>query len=351
MKRLKTAMAAIVATLALFGATGAKAQGNNGGYGFTMWEKVDHTIMIDLTPGSGQFTVTQLPADYNVTNDVLSATDHLYLRYVKDGTFTMGSPSTEFDRTANRETQTTVTLTSGFYVGVYQVTRHQYWRVMGGTSANGVKTPRAGDGWLALRGKTTAGDAPAEVTAAPSGSASFLWQIKDKVAAANGGLSLAFDLPTEAQWEYACRAGTTGTFSFLPAEIIENTDGLTYAQMSDLLLPTLGEYAWYGDSSGNASALQEVGTRLPNPAGLYDMHGNQFDLCRDAYNTLTGHGDLPGGSVSDRLRTDGLGRAVRGGYWRLDAVLVRSAYRGSYTPFATNAFLGFRLCATGAAVP
>ena len=311
------------------------------------WGQVDHTIMIDLENDS--YEVTTLPANHCALCDPLSKTDHLYLRYIKNGTFTMGSPATEFDRTANRETQTQVTLTSGFYVGVYQVTGHQYWRVMGGTSADGVKTPKNPISWNTLRGKTGTGNSPAEVSAAPSGSTSFLWQIKDKVAAANGGLSLAFDLPTEAQWEYACRAGTTGTFSYLPSTIIENTTGKSAAEMSALLLPTLGEYAWYVSNSGGA--IYEVGMKLPNPAGLYDMHGNLYDWCRDAFNTASGQTDLPGGSVSDRLRTDGGRRVVRGGYWANGAVSLRSAYRIGNAPGNTYAYLGFRLCATGAAVP
>jgi len=324
-------------------------KGNNGGYDFPIWEKVDHTIMINLNT----FAVTKLPRDFNVTNDVASATDHLYLRYINacpEG-FTMGSPANEFGRISAFETQTEMFLTSGFYISVYPITDHQYNRVMNGTT--GAKTPKTSISWRTLRGKIQDNNpAPAEVLADPSGATSFLWQLKDKVSKGSSALTLAFDLPTETQWEYACRAETQGTFSFLPTEIITNVVGKAAAQYNSDLLPVLGGYAWYKSNSDDS--VEEVGTRLPNPAGLYDMHGNIVEACRDAYDAPSP--DLPGPSASmpdrtDRLYTNGIGRVIRGGSWLNDASFLRSARRSSASASQTSPNNGFRLCATGAPVP
>jgi len=312
-----------------------------------------------LTPGSSQYTVTKWTKgqEPDVSQDPLGKTDHLYLRYINPGSFTMGSPANEFDRITDRETQTHVTLTSGFYISVYAITDHQYKRVMSG-SDTGVKTPMHTISWNTLRGKSGADENPANVNGAPAGAGSFLWKLMNEVYVKSGNtLTMNFDLPTEAQWEYACRAGTSGTFSYLPSEIIENpAPAKTATQMNTQLLPDLGQYSRFGNSTstGNATSLQEVGTRLPNPAGLYDMHGNIYEWCRDAFSSTSGQTDLPGGSISGpfgRLRDTGSFRVFRGGGWNTAAVALRSAFRNVNTPGSTASYFGFRLSATGAAVP
>src|SRR5262245_19043987 len=116
-------------------------------------------------------------------------------------------------------------------------------------------------------------------------------------------------LPTEAQWEYACRAGTTTLFSF----------GDNQEQ--------LGEYGWYQDNADQGPAL--VGTKKPNPWGLYDMHGNVFEWCSDWFdNTYYGWGTDkdPSGPQA------GAKRVLRGGCWYLPAWSARSAFRAASKP-------------------
>ena len=129
-----------------------------------------------------------------------------------------------------------------------------------------------------------------------------------------------YTLPTEAQWEYACRAGTTTRFSY-------GTD-TGYSQ--------LGSYAWYEDNS--SSKTHPVGEKLPNGWGLHDIHGNVWEWCLDRY------GDYTGGSVSDpQGPQSGTYRVFRGGSWLLDAWFCRSAYRFWIRPDFTFIDLGFRV--------
>jgi formylglycine-generating enzyme required for sulfatase activity len=130
---------------------------------------------------------------------------------------------------------------------------------------------------------------------------------------------LDFDLPTEAQWEYACRAGTTTTYS--------------YGNSAN------GSYMWYGDNS--SWTTHEVGTKQPNPWGLYDMHGNVFEWCLDWYGTLS-YGTDPKGSSS------GASRMLRGGCLYcgcsyFDVSFCASSYRIYGDPPDAGNNVGFRL--------
>ena len=132
---------------------------------------------------------------------------------------------------------------------------------------------------------------------------------------------LDFQLPTEAQWEYACRAGTAIAYSFGEA------DGL------------LGEYAWY---SGNAGGeIHEVGGLKPNARGLHDMHGNVWEWCLDRY------GSYASGDVSDpKGASSGPNRVICGGGWNDYADFCRSAANAGITPDAQLDDIGFRAVAT-----
>ena len=126
-----------------------------------------------------------------------------------------------------------------------------------------------------------------------------------------------YRLPTEAEWEYACRAGSTTRFC--------------YGNDKD----RLGEYAWYRKNSGGHT--QPVGQKKPNAWGLYDMHGNVMEWCQDRY------GKYPSDSVADPKGSFGPFRVFRGGAWKFDATLCRSAYRESYKPWVSDNYLGLRL--------
>ena len=140
---------------------------------------------------------------------------------------------------------------------------------------------------------------------------SFLGKLRAKT-------GIDFDLPTEAQWEYTCRAGTTTTYS--------------YGDSAD------GDYMWSLDNSPNST--QEVGTKKANPWGFYDMHGNVFEWCLDWDGSLSG-GEDPVGSSS------GLYRMNRGGSWRNNrASDCTSSYRRNNRPSQYSIGCGFRLSRT-----
>jgi len=128
----------------------------------------------------------------------------------------------------------------------------------------------------------------------------------------------AVRLPTEAEWEYACRAGSKTRFCFGDAD-----EGL-------------GDYAWYRANSGRTT--HPVGQKKPNAWGLYDMHGNVWEWCADWY------GDYPNGAVTDpQGPASGTYRVLRGGAWRGNSDFCRSANRGSGTPGGRSRIFGFRV--------
>ena len=129
-----------------------------------------------------------------------------------------------------------------------------------------------------------------------------------------------YRLPTEAEWEFACRAGTTTEYSF-------GDD-----------LDSLGEYAWYGKSNEGRSG--KVGTKRPNPFGLFDMHGNTREWCGDWYGK-TWYKQSP---TEDPVGpTTGEGRVLRGGKWLNKPPYLRSAYRFDYWPSYRSQYFGFRV--------
>ena len=134
-----------------------------------------------------------------------------------------------------------------------------------------------------------------------------------------------YRLPTEAEWEYACRAGTTTRFSF--------GDDPTYT--------ALPSYAWF--SSNSASATHAVGLKLANPAGLFDMHGDVFEWCLDYYGPYpSGPALNPGGPVT------GSTRVFRGGSWTSGGRYARSAGRYQADPTTRFNYVGFRVVAAPA---
>jgi formylglycine-generating enzyme len=221
----------------------------------------------------------------------------LNLLWVKPGTFEMGSPSSEKDRDDD-ETRHTVTLTQGFYLGKHEVTQSQWQKVMGSNPSkfNGGDRPVESVSWTEVTSfcnkltasERTAGRLPAGMT---------------------------YQLPTEAQWEYACRAGTKTAFSF--------GDGLVSRQ---------------ANISGGPGETTDVGKYPANAWGFHDMHGNVFEWCADW------HGDYPAGAARDPVGpADGSIRVFRGGSWLLTADYARSAIRRRLVPAYGDYSLGFRL--------
>ncbi len=223
--------------------------------------------------------------------------------WINPGTFTMGSPSTEWHRFDDEGPQTRVTISPGFGMSKYETTQEEYLEVMGENPSyftGDLKRPVEQVTW------NDAANYCAKLTA------------RERAA---GRLPAGYEyrLPTEAEWEYACRAGTTTRFSF----------------GDDLQYTNLGKYAWYDRNS--MGQTHPVGVKAPNAWGLYDMHGSVFEWCLDWY------GDYPGGSVTDpRGPSTGSHRVIRGGGWNHDGWNCRSTARSSDSPDSRCKKTGFR---------
>jgi formylglycine-generating enzyme len=239
------------------------------------------------------------------------------------GRFTMGSPPSEPERRPD-EGQVEVTLTRGFWMARYETTQGLWKRVV-------EKSP----------GPPTA-ELP-EQDDLPVGNVNFaeaeaFCRALTELGRATGDLPAdrEFRLPTEAQWEYACRAGTTTATAF--------GDSLSSKQANFRGKPYNG--AEPGPSLGKAAP---VGRYPANAWGLHDMHGNTFEWCRDWY-----HAKLPGGADPDlyaaqataaRNRTGDTSRVRRGGAWGDDGSACRSAFRLRFEPERRYDHIGFRVVA------
>jgi formylglycine-generating enzyme required for sulfatase activity len=225
--------------------------------------------------------------------------------WIEPGTFMMGSPEDEVGRDDDEGPQHEVTITQGFYLGRYELTQEQWTSVMG-------TTPWSGQDYVQERASNPA--------------AFISW---DDIQAFIGVLnetegSEVYRLPTEAEWEYVCRAGTTTLWSFGDDESV------------------LGEYAWYGVNARNVGEeyAHAVGTKLPNPWGLYDMHGNVHEWCHDWYSDTyysESPSEDPPGSVT------GSSRVFRGGSFYHHVGYARSAGRDHRTPGLRDGSVGARL--------
>ena len=250
----------------------------------------------DIPSGPAGEIVVNLPGGATMT-----------MVWIEPGTFTMGSPSSEPGRYSYEGPQHHVTITQGFYLGKYKITQGHWESVMGTRP------------WS---GKSYVQENPAHPAVYVS------WDdIQAFIAALNAAEgSDVYRLPTEAEWEYSCRAGTETRWSFGEDE------------------SELGQYAWYRDNAWNVGEkyAHAVGTKLPNPWGLYDMHGNVWEWVHDWYGSYTSGAetDPPGPST-------GSNRVRRGGSFNSYARSVRSADRGSTWPASRDYGLGARLLRQG----
>lgn len=250
-------------------------------------------------------------------------TTKIVLRRIPAGKFVMGSPTTEFGRaTGMAETQHNVTLTKDFYIGVFPVTEKQ-WKCVTGDSrtfwGNTDVSMICNVKWTEIRGTNIADNWPVSSAVA---SDSFLGKLRNR-ATGTMPTGYVFDLPTEAQWEYACRAGTTAAWN-------NGTDISVDADGRDVNLDLLGVYVVNPDADGSAgyptASFPKVGTKLPNNWGLYDMHGGILEWCADYYKSdITSYVTDPKGPPSH----DTENRILRGGGWRYAAKYCRSAWRTS----------------------
>ena len=254
----------------------------------TDYDEVEfHHIEVSvLPPGGGESEETDInPGDTRVF-------DGIEFAWSPAGQFQMGSTSAEADSYEQPLTQ--VRISRGFWMGKYEVTQAQWEAVMGSNPSHFTNC---------------GGDCPVEGV-----SWEDVQEFIGKLNARSGGRP--YRLPTEAEWEYAARAGTT-----------EDRYG------------DLDEIAWYRINSGRTT--HPVGEKAANAWGLHDMLGNVWEWVQDWY------GSYPGGSVTDPTGPgSGSGRVLRGGSWYINARYCRSASRNRISPGYRDNFLGFRLLRT-----
>ena len=247
--------------------------------------------------GSRYYTANWLK---NVYTFRLCATETIELRHCPAGTFIMGSPENELGR-EDDEIQHQVTISKDFYMGTFEVTQGQYLAVMGINPS--------------LYSSVASG--PVECVSRDDAKAFCAW-LNANIASSSLPSGYRFDLPTEAQWEYACRAGTTTVFYYGDDH------------------NSLGTVCWFRSNSNNTT--HPVGSKgIPNAWGLFDMSGNVTEWCRDWY------GDYPTTAVVDPIGVDSSSyQALRGGSWLSESKSCRSADRTEYLGVKTDD-VGFRL--------
>ena len=248
------------------------------------------------------------------------------LRWIYPGKFLMGSPESEEGRWEDEGPQHEVALTEGFWLGDTPCTQ-EFWEAVMEANPSRFRSPNR----------------PVEQVSWED-CQEFFERLKERAPEFEGSL------PTEAQWEYACRAGTS-----------EATWAGDLRILGARNAPRLDDIAWYGGNSGEGFELaggydvseweemqysaeragsRGVGLKRANPWGLYDMLGNVLEWCVDAWDSSAGY---PGESRVDPISTDGSYRVIRGGSWFSSAGFVRAAYRSGLSPGSRYGRVGFRL--------
>jgi len=246
-------------------------------------------IPVTSTPTPSTPSPTPIPK--NITNSI-----DMEFVPIPAGEFDMGSPSSEVGRNDNEGPVHHVTISEDFYMGKYEVTQEQWQKVMGSNPSyfKGDDLPVEQISWNEIQ--------------------DFIRKLNERES------SVKYRLPSEAEWEYAARAGTTTRYSFGDDE-------------SDL-----GDYVWYNDNSGEET--HPVGLKQPNPWGLYDMHGNVYEWVQDEWHNSYDGAPSDGSAWEGG---DGAYRVIRGGGWGLIAGDCRSAYRNCDVLGYRDYYLGFRL--------
>ena len=265
---------------------------------FTVAYRDDVYMVVDLSAGAN---ASSYPISYLGSVPSGGWTDEykttkLVMRRIPAGTFKMQNTSN-------------VTLTKPFYIGVFEMTQKQYELVTGTNPSNfsGDTLPVEKVNYNAIRGTSNGAKWP---SSSAVDSSSFIGKLRVRT-------GLDFDLPTEAQWEYACRAGTTTTYYWGDS-------------MND-------NYAWYQSNTWGSRSTQIVGTKTPNAWGLYDMSGNVWEWCLDWYEDSLTYGVDPQGPSS------GSDRVGRNGCWDNWPQDSTSSHRHAQPPNANGSGNGFRL--------
>jgi formylglycine-generating enzyme required for sulfatase activity len=272
-----------------------------------------HNVSLEVTSSAGSntklrfnFILVTVPEAGEVTTTMLPGEVPLEMVWIPAGTFTMGSPDSEQDRGNNEGPQHLVTFASGFWMGKYELTKRQ-WQAVAGT------TP-----WAGQLNVLDDPESPAVLVS---------WNEAQNFAAALNVLTdQTYRLPSEAEWEYACRAGTTTRFYW--------GDDPTNTAIND--------YAWWrGNADSVGQAYQHlVGQKRPNGWGLYDMSGNVSEWCQD-WEHPNYTGAPADGSAWESPPASY--RVVRGGMWNFLPEECRSACRSRVGDPDTRYDSGFRV--------
>jgi formylglycine-generating enzyme required for sulfatase activity len=237
------------------------------------------------------------------------------LAWILPGTFTMGSPTSEVERGTD-ELPHTVTLARSFFIGKYEVTQGEFLSLMSSNPSQFFGDPSR----------------PVEQVTWFDATNYCANLNQQEQAAGRLPAGWRYRLPTEAEWEYACRAGTTTPFHYGPS---------LFSEMANFF----GQREYVGgigtvNNPGGAylARTTAVGSYQPNAFGLYDMHGNVWEWCQDWYGSYTA-----GTAVDPPGPPTGTARVLRGGSWYYRATLCRSADRYSYSPTFVYSSFGFRV--------
>lgn len=275
------------------------------------------TASVDKTPvsqprHSASSVNPMISSETRLPMDIVSSVTGMKLRLIESGAFVMGSDDSDLDANNDEKPAHKVQISRPFYVGIYPVTQGEWFGLMGSEPWNGKSNVKTGSDYPA----TNVSWEDAE---------SFITTLNERERSSAFGLTgWRYSLPSEAQWEYACRGGSRTRYSF--------GDDAT----------KLGDYGWF---SGNAKDIGEehshrVGEKHSNAWGLYDMHGNICEYCLDFkaadYYAKSPETDPPG-------PTSGSRRVIRGGSWFNSPRYCRSASRDRYSPGGRSFNLGFRL--------
>ena len=239
------------------------------------WSKLSEIEFTDHSSFTLDFEGAGNSVRFYRARKVIEAPDLRRFSWIPPGTFTMGSPLNEQNRDTDEKPLTIVTLTRGFWMGRYEVTQGEYLELFEENPSRfklGLDYPVENTNWdIAMLYCERLTQREAEAGRLPE---DFIYR-----------------LPTEAEWEYACRAGTTTRYSF--------------GNDSDFEL--FDDYAWHlGNSEGRTHPVDE---KLPNPWGLHGLHGSVYEWC------LGWHVYYPGGHVTNYVSAHGKDHVLRGGAW------------------------------------
>jgi len=278
-------------------------------------------------PVNGELPINQvnfLPDVPGNQPKVLTNSIDMKLVLISKGTFMMGSPPDE-KGSEEDERRHEVTISRDYHLGMHEVTQAQYKKIMG-------KNPSHFQGDAVAERHPETNRVVKDVDSANHPVEQVSWEDAVEFCQRLSALpeekkaGRVYRLPSEAEWEYACRAGSQMAYSFGSDE------------------KSLVNFGWY--DSNSKGMTHAVGLKKANAWGLYDMHGNVFEWCADWY------GEYPKGSATDPRGPEvGSRRVDRGGCWYFDAVYCRSAGRFRRGPSFRDDFLGFRVALSSSGIP